>query len=227
MDGNFLRSFVVLKHSRNTKGRVNTMKKYAIVAFAFLLISSSAGFSKNRQVSLDPLSIPQQIAEFYEDYNFVASFSSPSEREKLIENFHREVLPEDIRSDRFNRVFRVMKALFSRMVRFDPEMVIYVGPRKPYIKYFFNSELMELRKIEKSDKKAVVEVLSYSLEPGVINKFIIQFDENAGEEDKIPSDKERVQTAKSRVIPKIEFHIWYFQDGKWMKGEHKNIYIKQ
>jgi len=113
------------------------------------------------------------------------------------------------------------------MVRFDPKMVIYVGPRKPYIKYFFNSELIELKKIEKTDKKAVVEVLSYSLEPEVINKFITQFNENAGEEDKIPSDEDRVKTVKSRIIPKVEFHIWYFQDGKWMKAEHKNIFIRQ
>jgi hypothetical protein len=203
------------------------MNRYEIIALAFILILPGPSLTKDRPASKSLAPIPQQIAEFYEDYNFVASFSSPSEREKLIENFHREVLPEDIRSNRFNRVFRVMKTLYSRMVRFDPEMVIYVGPRKPYIKYFFNSELMELKKIEKSDKKAVVEVLSYSLEPEVINKFIIQFDENAGEEDKIPSEEERVQTAKSRVIPRVEFHIWYFQDGKWMKGEHKNIYIKQ
>lgn len=203
------------------------MNRYVMVALAFGLILSGFSFPKDRPASQSLASIPQQIAEFYEDYNFVASFSSPSERERLIDNFHREVLPEDIRSQRFNRVFRIMKALYSRMVRFDPKMVIYVGPRKPYIKYFFNSELMELRKIERSDKKAVVEVLSYSLEPEVINKFIIQFDENEGEEGKIPTDEERVQTAKSRVIPKVEFHIWYFQDGKWMKAEHKNIYLKQ
>jgi len=203
------------------------MNRYAIIALAFILILPGPSLTKDRSASQSLASIPQQIAEFYEDYNFVASFSSPSEREKLIDNFHREVLPEDISSDRFNRVFRVMKTLYSRMVRFDPKMVIYVGPRKPYIKYFFNSELIELKKIEKTDKKAVVEVLSYSLEPEVINKFITQFNENAGEEDKIPSDEDRVKTVKSRIIPKVEFHIWYFQDGKWMKAEHKNIFIRQ
>ncbi len=203
------------------------MKKYVIVAFVFLLISSGVGLSKNQPASQSLASFPQQIEEFYEDYNFVASFSTHSERDQLIDNFHREVLPEDIRSHRFNRVFRVMKTLYSRIVRFDPEMVIYVGPRKSYIKYFFDSELMELKKIEKSDKKAVVEVLSYSLEPEVVHKFIIQYDDNEGEEDKIPSDEERVQAAKSRVIPRVEFHIWYFQDGKWLKAEHKNIYLKK
>ncbi|MDH5744330.1 MAG: hypothetical protein OEZ52_12340, partial [Candidatus Aminicenantes bacterium] len=111
------------------------MNWYAIIALAFILILPGPSLTKDRPASQSLASIPQQIAEFYEDYNFVASFSSPLEREKLIENFHREVLPEDIRSDRFNRVFRVMKTLYSRMVRFDPKMVIYVGPRKSYMKY--------------------------------------------------------------------------------------------
>jgi hypothetical protein len=198
-----------------------------MIASALILIFSYPGLSNERSCLYDFPSMPPQIAEFYEDYNFVASFSTSAEREMLIENFTREVLPKDIRSARFNRVFRMMKRLFSRVMRFDPEMEVYRGPRKAYIKYFFNSELLEARKVERSDKKAVVEVLTYSVEPEFINRFISQFNENAGEEDKIPSNEDRVKTVKSRIIPKVEFHIWYFQDGTWMRAEHKNIYIKQ
>jgi hypothetical protein len=198
-----------------------------VIASALVLICTYPGVSGERPYLHDLTSLPLQIAEFYEDYNFVASFSTPAEREKIIDNFEREFLPSEIRSERFNQVFRMMKRLYSRMIRFDPKMVIYRGPRKPYIKYFFNSELLEARKIERSDKKAVVEVLSYSVEPEFINRFINQFNEKAGEEGKIPSNEERVKAVKSIVIPKIEFHIWYFQDGAWMKAEHKNIYIKQ
>jgi hypothetical protein len=198
-----------------------------MIASVLVLIFSYPGHSNGSPCLYDFTSMPRQIAEFYEDYNFVASFSTPAEREILIDNFARELLPADIRSSRFNQVFRMMKRLFSRMMRFDPEMVVYQGPRKAYIKYFFNSELLEARKVERSDKKAVVEVLTYSVEPEFVNRFIDQFNENAGEEDKIPSNEERMKTVKSKIIPKVEFHIWYFQDGTWMKAEHKNIYIKQ
>lgn len=198
-----------------------------MIASALALIFTYSGLSEGGPYVYDFTSLPPQIEEFYEDYNFVASFSTPAEREKIIDYFEREVLPEDIRSKRFNQVFRMMKKLYSRMLRFDPEMVIHRGPRKAYIKYFFNSELLEARKIERSDKKAVVEVLSYSVEPEFVNRFIDQFYENAGEEDKIPSDEERVKTVKSKIIPRVEFHIWYFQEGIWMKAEHKNVYIKQ
>jgi len=198
-----------------------------MIALALVLIFSYPGLSNGSPCLYDFTSIPQQIVEFYEDYNFVASFSTPAEREKLIDNFEREVLPGDIRSERFNQVFRMMKRLYSRMMRFDPKMPIYHGSRKAAIKYFFNSELLETREIERSDKKAVVEVLSYSVEPEFVNRFIDQFNENAGDEDKIPSVGDRVNTVKSKIIPRVEFHIWYLQDGKWMKAEHKNIYIKQ
>jgi hypothetical protein len=198
-----------------------------MIASALVLIFSYPGLSNGRPYSYDFTSIPQQIVEFYEDYNFVASFSTPAEREKLIDNFEREVLPGDIRSERFNQVFRTMKRLYSCMVRFDPDMVIYHGPRKAAIKYFFNSELLETRKIERSDKKAVVEVLSYSVEPEFINRFIDQFNESAGQEDKMPSHEDRMNTVKSKIILRVELHIWYLQHGKWMKAEHKNIYIKQ
>jgi hypothetical protein len=198
-----------------------------MIASALVLIFFYPCLSNGSLSLYDFSSMPPQIAEFYEDYNFVASFSTPAEREKLIDNFEKEILPKDIRSARCNQVFRMMKKLLSRVMRIDPEMVIFRGPHKASIKYFFNSELLETRKIERSDKKAVVEVLTYSVEPEFINRFIAQFNENAGEEDQIPSNEDRLKTVKSKIIPKVEFHIWYFQNGTWMKAEHKNIYIKQ
>jgi hypothetical protein len=177
-------------------------------------------------VNLGPSSIPLEISEFYEDYNFVASFSTPSERDTLIDCFSREVLPEDIRTDRMNQVFRLMKKLYSRIARIDPKMVQHAGPRKPYIKYFFHSELLDIQKIDRSGKKAVVEILAYAVEPEFVNRYIQQYETNHDEEEKVPSDEERIDSAKSRIMPKTEFHIWLYQNGHWMKAEHKNVYIK-
>jgi len=199
-----------------------------MVALAFLLFLAGSGWSKNRPVLQPSPSIPPQIAEFYEDYNFVASFSTPSEREELIDLFARETLPDDLRSDRMNRVFRMMKELYSRMVRIDPKMVIPVGPRTQYIKYFFLPELLDIKKIDRSGEKAVVEVCAYSVGPEFVNRFISEYEENNGEEKKmIPTEDERMGLVKRSVFPRTEFHIWLLQDGKWMRAEHKNIYIKQ
>jgi len=175
---------------------------------------------------LYPSSSPPEIVEFYEDYNFVASFSTPSERDTLIDCFSQEVLPEDIRSDRMNRVFGLMKKLYSRIARIDPKMVMRVGPRTRYIKYFFHSELLDIKKIDLSGKKAVVEILAYTVEPEFVNRYIQLYEANGEQEEKVPPDEDRIESAKSHIIPKTEFHIWLFQDGNWMKAEHKNVYIK-
>ena len=174
----------------------------------------------------NPPSVPLEISEFYEDYNFVASFSTPSERDTLIDCFSQEVLPEDIRTDRMNRVFRLMKKLYSQIARIDPKMVQHVGPRKPYIKYFFHAEFLDIKKIDKSNKKAVVEILAYSVEPEFVSKYIRLYETNQDDEKKVFSDEERIESLQSYVMPKTEFHIWLFQNGRWLKAEHKNVYIK-
>ncbi len=177
---------------------------FLMVALAFLI--SGIDKAEARIFSPDLSSLPMEISEFYEDYNFVASFSTPLERETLIDSFSRKVLPEDIRTDRMNRVFRLMKKLYARIARIDPKMVQHVGPRKPYIKYFFHSELLDIKKIDRSRKKAVLEILTYTVEPEFVSRYIQQYEENQDEEKKAPSDEERIKSVKSRITPKTEFH---------------------
>ncbi len=178
-------------------------------------------------LGLSSSSIPTEISEFYEDYNFVASFSTPSERDALIDCFSQDILPEDIRTDRMNRVFRLMKKLYSNIARIDPEMVMSVGPRTPYIRYFFHPELLEIKEIDQSNKKAVVEIHAYSVGPEFVNRYIQQFESNQDEEKKVTPDEERIESIKGLIVPRTEFHIWLYQSGRWMKAEHKNVYIKR
>ncbi len=175
---------------------------------------------------LCPFSPPPGIVEFYEDYNFVTSFSTPDERDMLIGCFPQEVLPEDIRTERMNHVFRLMKKLYSRIARVDPKMVQHVGPRSRYIKCFFHSELLDIKKFQQKGKKAVVEIHAYAVAPEFVNRYIRQYEANQDEEEKVPPVEDRIESAKNHIAPKTEFHIWLHQDGNWMKAEHKNVYIK-
>ena len=203
------------------------MNRYFMTGLAFLMFLTWPGWSNvSADIQLSS-SIPPQIEEFYEDYNFVASFSTPPEREKLIEFFARESLPDDLKSDRMNRVFRMMKELYCRMVRIDPEMVIPFGPRTQYIKSFFLPELLDVKKIDQSGEKTVVEVCAYSVGPEFVNRFISEYEQKNGEDGEIPSEEERLDLVKENVFPRTEFHIWFIREGKWMRAEHKNIYIKQ
>ena len=201
-------------------------KRFTCLMAALVFMILRPGIAKDRHFFQNPPSVPLEITEFYEDYNFVATFSTPCERDTLIDCFSQKVLPEEIRTDRMNRVFRLMKKLFSQIARIDPKMVQHVGPRTPYIKYFFHTELLDIRKIDKSNKKAVVEILAYMVEPEFVSRYIQQYETNQDKEKKVPSDEDRIESIQSRIAPKTEFHIWLYQNGRWMKAEHKNVYIK-
>ena len=111
------------------------------------------------------------------------------------------------------------------MTRTDPDMVLHLGPRQSYIKYFFRSELLDLKKINWSGNKAVVEISAYAVEPEFVERFIQQYEKDQDDEETPPPTEERIRSIKGRIIPQTEFHVWLYQNGKWMKAEYKNVYI--
>lgn len=215
--------------AREILGRYSIMiGKYITISMtALVFMISGTGLAQGFAHSQNSPSVPPEIAEFYEDYNFVASFSTPAERDILIDHFSTDALPDDLCSNRMNRVFRLMKKLYSKITRIDPEMVVHVGPKKSAIKYFFNAELLDIKKVDRSGKKAVVEISSYSLEPEFVSRYIKQYEAVQDGEEEVPSEEERIEFLKNHITPKTEFHIWLYQNGSWSKAEYKNIYIKR
>lgn len=200
------------------------MKRYLLIILSLSFIFFGWGGNKfNSQVSAN---IPVQISDFYRDYNFVCSFSTQTERMKLISYFDGETLLEEIRSKRLDKIFQMMKDIKNRVLIVDPEMVIWVKPSSSCYQYVFHPEIIEIKDIILSSGKALVDVLVYELEPEVIVKFIYQYDENKGDEARIPSEEERIRIAKSRIIQKKEFHRWFLQNERWMKFDANIIQLK-
>ena len=202
--------------------------KYITISMtALIFMISGTGLAQGPAHSQNSPTVPLEIAEFYKDYNFVASFSTPAERDILIDHFSKDALPDDLCSSRMIRVFRLMKKLYSKITRIDPEMVMHVGPRKSTIKYFFNAELLDIKKVDRSGEKAVVEISSYALEPEFVSRYIEQYEAGQNREEDVPSEEKRIESLKNHIIPKTEFHIWLYQKGSWTKAEYKNVYIKK
>jgi len=207
--------------------RIMVGKYITISMTALIFMISGTGLAQGPAHSQKSPTVPPEIAEFYRDYNFVASFSTPAERDILIDHFSKDALPDDLCSSRMIRVFRLMKKLYSKITRIDPEMVMHVGPRKSTIKYFFNAELLDIKKVDRSGEKAVVEISSYSLEPEFVSRYIKQYEARQDREEEVPSEEKRIESLKNHIIPKTEFHIWLYQNGSWSKAEYKNVYIKR
>jgi hypothetical protein len=160
--------------------------------------------------------LPPQISEFYDSYNFISSYSTGAEREMLIEKYSKNGMPEEMGTERLGKVFNQMIRLKEQFFVMDSDMVLWVGPTPKFWKFHFRPVLFDVLGIQISGDTAVVDVLSYDVEPDNILRFISAYEQSKGDSQKIPSPKERVLQAKCRTPQKV-FHRWVLQNGKWKK----------
>jgi len=165
----------------------------------------------------ETLLLPPQISDFYDNYNFISSFSTGAERRMLIEKYSRYGIPEDMETERLGKVFNRMKRLEDRFFVMDSKMVIWVGPTPKFWKFHFHPVLFDVLGIHFSGDKAVVDVVSYHVEPETILRFISAFEESEGDGHKVPSPEERILLAKCGD-PEEVFHRWVLQNGNWKKS---------
>jgi hypothetical protein len=199
------------------------MKRFFSMALPLAFIIPFLWTLRSGQKQPESQGIPLEISEYYQSYNFISSFSSSSERKTLVDYLDQEKLPEKLKSERLERVFQLMKKVKAKVMKFDPKMNIEVKPNGGSI---FPSEMIEVRNFKKSRGEISVEVASYGLKPEENFRFIALYDEHKGNEKEIPSEAERIETAKSKFPPRIEIHKWLYANGQWMKQEANVVLIK-
>jgi hypothetical protein len=162
-------------------------------------------------------SIPHQISAFYEDYNFISAYSTTSERKQLVGCMEKAKIPHDLKSQRLKHVLSRMKKLRQKLYINDSEMVLRDGTIGDFFGFHFRPVLFEIGGVQLFQKKALIEVRSYALEPDMILRFIDEYDHYAKANDKSSSLEERIKMANNSA-PGLEMHRWSRQNGKWMKS---------
>jgi hypothetical protein len=193
------------------------MKKTTIlgvISILMLLLPVQANYAK---IKSENLILPPQISEFYDSYNFISSFSTGAERKMLIEKYSQYGIPEHMKTERLGQVFNQMKKLKDRFFIMDSEMVLWVGPTYKFWKFHFRPVLFDVLGVRISGDTAVVDVVSYNVEPETILRFISAYEESKGDERKVPSLEERFLQTECSDPQKI-FHRWVLQNGKWKKS---------
>jgi len=201
------------------------MRRLLMIGLSLAFIIPISSWPDHNKKTSEKKEIPLQISEFYKDCNFISSFSSRDEREELIAYLSKKELPKEHKSERLEKVFQLMQNVKSKIMISDPGMIIQTMPSSEQI---FRSALTEVRKIQKGDQETAVEVLVCALAPEENFRYISQYDENRGDERKIPSEEERIESAKSklRFAPVIEIHKWLLIDGRWMKQDANVLLLK-
>lgn len=170
--------------------------------------------------------VPGQISEFYEGHNFISSFSTKAERDMLIEKYGQTGIREDQETERLRNVFARMARLKDQLIVEDSEIVHWVGPTPKFWQFHFRPVLFDVRDIHMSGDHAVIEVVSYEVEPDMVLRFISSYDRSGGDTQKIPSLDERILKAKPHS-PGKEFHRWILQNAQWRKSVDDLFQIKE
>jgi len=195
----------------------NPMKRYVFYGMVLMLLFFQSSFKTESKPLHEIDLLPVQISEFYEGHNFISSFSTRAERSMLIEKYGKTGIREDQETERLRKVFARIARLKEQLYVEDPEMVHWVGPTPKFWRFHFRPVLFDARNIHMSGSSAIVEVVSYEVEPETVLRFISSYNQSNGDTQKIPSLDERILNARS-CSPGKEFHRWILQNGKWRKS---------
>ena len=193
------------------------MRKTTILGVISILLLVPPSQAKREKTGSESPILPPQISEFYDSYNFISSFSTRAERKILIEKYSQYGIPEDMKSKRLGKVFTQMKKLKDQFFVMDSEMVLWVGPTPKFWKFHFRPVIFDVLGYQVSDDTAVVDVVSYNVEPETVLRFISAYEESNGNAQKIPSHEERILQTKCNDPQKV-IHRWVLQNGKWKKS---------
>ena len=207
----------------NTRRRAMKIFRMGILAVGLLMMMNSALFQGDTS-RYAPVSI--QITDFYEDYNFISSFSTNDERLALLNHRENAPVPGVPNSERLERVMTRMKKLRDKIRNHDPAMVKGMDKCVNYLGFPFRPVLFHIGKSRVSGNFVILEIHSYELEPEMILRFISDYDQNQSDDKRILSLEERIQIAQSKA-PGIEVHRWSLQDGNWMKSGEDIFYLEE
>ena len=172
------------------------------------------------------INIPSQISDFYEAYNFISSYSTTTERKRLIGSLEEAEIPKDLKCKRLENVLARMKKLRQMIFINDSEMVRWQGLSGSFFGFHFRPVLFVVGDIQLIEEKALVGVRSYALEPDMILRYIAEYDANAKESDESSSLEERLKKAMG-MAPSLEIHRWFCQSGKWMKSASDLFFLDE
>jgi len=192
------------------------MKPTLILGILSIFLLYPPSHAKSDRLCSESSILPPQISEFYDSYNFISSFSTGVERKMLIEKYSKNGIPEEMQTERLGKVFNQMKRLKDQFFVLDSEMVLWVGPTPKFWKFHFRPVLFEVLSFQVSGDTAVVDVMSYEVEPDMILRFISVYEQSQEEINKNPSPREKILQTKCRAPGKV-FHSWILQNGKWKK----------
>ncbi|MFC2157447.1 hypothetical protein ACFLT9_06385 [Acidobacteriota bacterium] len=197
---------------------MKTLTFFIFVLIMTVPIMAGSGFEDSGEDSWD---VPDQISDFYDQYNFIGSFSTNAERQLILGDISERLSPGKRSGERLSRVEHLMRKVLSRIFVTDPDIIKPVPGGEPNQTSIFRSEILEIKAIKKAGLTAEVVLDSYPLQKSMNREFISCYE--VGE---IYSLNERLKKAAALLPCGREVHRWVQKKNMWMRSEIRLIYLK-
>lgn len=183
------------------KGRGMTMRSLAlsIIALVFpLQVFPALAQDEN---------LPSEIEQYYEDYSFVAAFSTPGEQYRLMRFSSAEEVKEETGSERLSRVYAALERLRARELEADPQMAL--PPPEEWVKLYLTPQI-----ITRSDTTVSLKVTGFRVSRDAVDELISEYEQRTrgAAPDPIPTEP--------GLMPLKDFHHWVQVGEHWYKEGH-------
>jgi hypothetical protein len=199
------------------------MKTRLRFGLALFLVLLAVAWPARAQDQSQPGPVPKQISQFYEDYTFVSSFSTPQERATLAGYLTTPGQTYKSKDGRLEKVLQLMKKLKAQVNNIDPKMVINPYHRLERVDY---EGVVEVNHVGVCGDRATVDVTILGLKPETNLWLIAQYEKSSGDSTTIPSPEKGLERAKGSTFRRAETHTWVKINGEWKKNEVNIILLK-
>lgn len=161
--------------------------------------------------------LPDDIAQFYRDYNFVNTICLSNEKSIVVMKANQRVDPSLIKNERMRKAIGVMEGVLSRIISLDGDMNTMDHPPYPY--HMTNSEFYYISRWQKTPEGVVVQLDTYTVGEEVNARHVASYTPDQTPEKYTPLDLSELKFYSK------EIHKWILIDGRWYKPQVNIILV--
>lgn len=165
-------------------------------------------------------SLPEDIVRYYDDYNYVETTSTASER-IAIANHMNTSLPEELQTERLLKVRKAMKRIEEQLLPESDPMPVAGSSNKWFLQ---SNEILEVTDWQKKNDLIFASIRVYHLNNQNNKYFVDRFDKN-NKNGKAVVDVE-ISTSDQMHASGEEMHEWIPAGNSWKLKKVKMILIK-
>ncbi len=165
--------------------------------------------------------LPGGIKDFYENYNFVSTASTPSEREFLTGIENMEDLPEEMDTERIKNVKKALDRLgeFMQEDQFNMPNGLEIRNNIDVSQEFFN-----MTQWKQAGEKFYVRTEVYTFDEEENVRFVEAYQDREGPD---PNQEPPPIDMDNMKLSRQEIHEWKKQTDEWKKNKVNTILVDQ